>query len=138
MIVGSKEYMVAKYGEEQIQEWIEEVEMKDLWGCMSAFSNNSFVNYNIQHRDKHLNALEMVLQETPNGLYGSVTYGVAPNSICTSMIGHMTGRTYGNLDIATFLIEQKISELKKWLLENYNFSDDEKRLLHYDFRSDEI
>lgn len=136
MIVGSKEYMVAKYGEEQIQQWIEDVEPKQLWKCMEAFSNESFVDWNIKHRDKHLNALEMVLQETPNGLYPTVTYGVAPNTVCTCMIGNMTGRIYGNLEIATFLIQENISELKSWLLENYSFSEDEKRLLHYDFGDD--
>ena len=136
MIVGEKEYMIDKYGKERVQQWIENVDMKSLWKCMEAFSNNSFVDYNIQHRDKHLNALEMVLQETPNGLYPTVTYGVQPSYICTCMIGQLTGRTYGNIEIASFLIAERISDLKKWLLENYDFSEDEKRLLHYDVKND--
>lgn len=136
MIVGSKEYMYKKYGQENVESWLENVEMKDLWNCRYAFSNNSFVGYEFHHREKDLNILEMILQETPNALYKDVTYGVRPNSICTGEIGYLTGRTYGNLEIATFLIQEKIKELKQWLLENYKFTEREIRLLHYDVKGD--
>lgn len=136
MIVGSKEYMVAKYGEEQVNYWLENVEMEQLWNCLDAFSNNSFVDYKLHHREQYLNCLEMILQETPQGLYKSVTYGNCPSTICRDEIGKMTERWYGNLEIAEFLIVEKISELKKWLLENHTFTEREIRLLHYDVRSD--
>ena len=131
MIVGTKEYMVAKYGEENIGSWTHEVTPKQLFNCMKAFSNESFNQGWNKHRDKDLNILEMILQETPNCLYPSVTYGLCPNAICTGEIGEMTGRIYGNLEIVTFLIQENISEIKEWLLENHQFSYDEKRLLHY-------
>lgn len=136
MIVGSKEYMIEKYGQETVESWLENVEMENLWGCRYAFSNNSFVGYELHHREKDLNILEMILQETPNALYKDVTYGVSPNTICTEEIGYLTGRTYGNLDIAIFLIQEKIKELKAWVLENHNFTEREIRLLHYDVKGD--
>lgn len=126
------DYFCQKFGKDMVEKWLDEVEMEDLMDCMDAFSNNSFLPHTIkQHRDKNLNILEMILQETPNQLYPSVTYGVQPNTICTDAIGYLTGRKYGNLEIATFLIEEKISELKEWLLENYCFSYEEEKLLHF-------
>ena len=134
MEVGDKKYMYSHYGIETVDNWINNVSMKQLMKCMEAFSNNSFVSYELQHRDKDLNILEMILQETPQYLYPSVTYGVAPNSICTYAIGELTGRKYKNVEIAIFLIQQKIKDLKEWLLENHNFTEREIRLLHYDFQ----
>lgn len=131
MIVGTKEYFIDKYGEETIQNWIDSVEMEELMDCMDAFSNASFVNYKLHHRDRHLNILEMILQEDASYLYRNSTYGVQPNNICTDAIGHITGRKYGNLEIAKFLIQENISELKKWLLQEYCFSEKEEKLLHF-------
>lgn len=131
MIIGSEEYMYARYGKEAVENWLENIEVKNLMDCMEAFSNASFVSYEFQHRDKDLNILEMILQETPQYLYASVTYGVAPNSVCTYAIGELTGRKYGNVEIAIFLIQQKIKELKEWLIKNHKFTEREKRLLHY-------
>ena len=111
--------------------------MKELWYCLEAVSNNGLVHdYKLQHREHHLNCLEMVLQGKTGGLYRTVTYGVCPNEICTSRIGHLTGRTYGNYDIAMFLIEEKIGELKEWLLANHKFTEREIRLLHYNVKGD--
>lgn len=136
MIVGSREYMYEKYSKENVEKWLEDVEMKELWNCTYAFSNNSFVSYEHHHREKDLNILEMILQETPDSLYKDVTYGVRPNDLCTDEIGHLTNRKYCNLEIATFLIQEKIKELKAWLIKNHNFTEREIRLLHYDVKSD--
>lgn len=142
--MNEKQYLIEKYGEEQVEEWLDSVKMEDLMNCMDAFSSDSFngdLKQNIHtkkwgyewntHREKHLNILEMILQETPNGLYGASTYGIRPNETCTDAIGYITGRKYGNLEIATFLIREKIEELKKWLLKNYDFSIREEKLLHF-------
>lgn len=131
MICYTYEEFCEKFGKETVDKWLNNVKMEDLMNCMDAFSNDSFVDYDIQHRDKDLNILEMILQETPKFLYRTVTYGVAPNETCTSAIGYITNRKYGNVDIAEFLIREKIHELKNWLLINYEFSDREIRLLHY-------
>lgn len=130
------EYYCYKYGKETVDKWLKEVTMKDLMECMYAFSNDTFVKFvkdhgHLHHRDKDLNILEMILQETPEGLYRTVTYGVCPGAICTDAIGYLTGRKNGNVDIAIFLIEEKISVLKAWLLANHKFTKREKRLLHY-------
>lgn len=125
------EYYCDKYGKKEVDNWLQNVKMSDLMRCMEAFSNDSFVDYNLKHRNKELNALEMILQETPQNLYRTATYGVCPNDLCTSAITKITNRIYGNCDIAIFLIQEKIKELKAWLLENHNFSEEEKRLLHY-------
>ena len=133
-IVGTKEYFYKKYGKETVNEWIDCVEMEDLFNCMDAFSNASFIDFNHEykaHRDKQLNILEMILQECPNALYPSVTSGVRPNEICTDAIGDLTGRKYGNIEIAIFLIQENIKELKKWLLRDYCFSHKELELLHF-------
>lgn len=131
MYVGEYKYMEEKYGKENIERWIKDVKMEDLFKCMSAFSNASFVEYKYHHRDKHLNILEYILQENPSYLWRSVTYGDCPGDVCTCGIGYLTGRKYGNVEIAEFLIRERIVDLKKWLLDNYDFTDDEKRLLHY-------
>ena len=128
-----KKYFESKYGKETIDDWINTVAIEELMDCMSAFSNASF-NGDSEwklHRNKELNILEMILQETPNGLYPSVTYGARPNEVCTDAIGYLTGKKYGNIDVAMFLIEENIQELKKWLLENYEFSIQEETLLHF-------
>jgi hypothetical protein len=114
-----------------INNCLENVKMTELFECLDAFSNNSFVDFNMIHCEKHLNKLEMILQETPENLYKSVTYGVSPNEICFEQIGYLTGFRNRNVVIAKFLIQKKIRELKNWLLENYEFSDREIKLLHY-------
>lgn len=128
-----RKQLVKKYGEEWIEEIEDCVEIESLFDCLDAFSNASFNETDKwkQHRDKNLNKLEMVLQETPNGLYPSVTYGVAPNTICKNAIGDITNVKYGNVDIAIFLIQNKIEEMKKWLLRNYDFTLKEEKLLHF-------
>lgn len=129
------EYYCQKYGQEEVEKWINGVEMSSLYWVMDIFSNDSF-NGNEEwnkHRDKDLNILEMILQETPSGLYPSVTFGTCPSASCRDVIGHLTGKIYGNVDIVIFLIQYKISDLKEWLLKNHTFTETEKRLLHYDF-----
>ena len=124
-----------QYGQERVDQWLNNVTMEQLMDCMDAFSSASFVDLGLEHREKDLNILEMILQETPHNLYRGVTYGTCPGTTCTDAIGELTGRKNGNIEIAIFLIQEKIHELKKWVLENYKFSDREKRLLHYDFKS---
>ena len=128
-----KKELIEKFGEEHIEEMLDSVEMEELFECMDAFSSDSFTDFALgfKHREKHLNILEMILQECPTYLYPSVTFGVQPNTICTSAIGHLTGKKYGNVDVAIFLIQEKIKELKKWLLRDYCFSNKEIRLLHF-------
>ena len=130
------DYYCQKYGQEEVEKWLNEVDMEELFDVMHIFSNRSFNGISEEwnlHRDKCLNVLEMILQETPSCLYPSVTYGTCPSANCRDAIGHLTGKVYGNVDIVIFLIQQKISDLKKWLLENYEFSEWERRVLHYDF-----
>ena len=127
------DYYCQKFGEDVVEEWLDGVTMEDLMDCMDAFSSisfNGFGKWNI-HREKHLNILEMILQETPEHLYPSSTYGIRPNQVCTDAIGYLTGRKYGNLEIATFLIQEKIKELKKWLIRDYCFSHRELKLLSF-------
>lgn len=128
MIYGSKEYYIEKYGKEEVERWIKETEPEKLWWCLSAFSNQSFP---VVHRESYLSHLDCILLEDASGLYRTVTYGVCPGDICTGEIGDITGRKNGNIDIAEFLINEKISEIKKWLLNNHEFTEREKRLLHY-------
>lgn len=128
VIVGTKKHMIQTYGEEKVQYWLDNVQMENLWNCLGAVSNASFGN---GHREHHLSAQEYVLQADPYFLYRSVTYGVSPNQICTHEIGQLTNQFYGNFDIAMFLVREKISELKRWLLDNHTFTEREKRLLHY-------
>lgn len=136
LVVGTYPYMCEEFGKDKVEFWLENAKMESLFKCMEVFSNNSFVNYGIHHRDKELNILEAILQGQLNALYPSVTYGTRPNETCTNYIGELTGRKNRNCEIAKFLIENKKDELKEWLLTNYHFSEDDKRLLHYDFEDD--
>lgn len=137
IIMNEYEYMCKEYGKENVDYWLENVKMKELWRCLDAVSNNALVDsYSIHHREHDLNCLEMVLQGKTGGLWASVTYGTQPNYTCYCQIGHLTNRKYGNFGIAMFLIEEKMDELKQWLLENHKFSEREIRLLHYDVQSD--
>lgn len=125
------EYLAYKYGSSKVGQWLKDITPEMLFDCMDAFSSDSFVNWDQKHREKQLNILEMILQEKPEGLYRSVTYGVCPGEICTQAIGSITNRKKGNIDIAYWLIQIMIDDIKEWLLDNYKFSEREKRLLHY-------
>ena len=133
MMFDSKEYMIATYGEDQVNYWLENVELDELWHCFGAVSNESL---GMGHKERHLNALEYILQEQTHHLYRSVTYGVYPNMLCTEQIGYLTGRKYGNFSIAMFLIREKISDLKVFILETHPFTEREIRLLHYDVKGE--
>ena len=120
---------VYRFGVKMIKDCLENVSMKTLYDTMFVFSNASFY---MGHRDKYLNCLEWILDDNAtDSLYRTVTYGVCPASECTYAIGDLTGRRRDNYEIYHFLLIEKKSELKEWLLENHNFTDDEKRLLHY-------
>lgn len=126
------EYYCDKYSKEEVDKWLKEVKMEDLFYCLDTCSNDSFLPFAVkQHRDKVLNKMEMILLKTPNHLYPSATYGTRPNETCSWYIGEITERKYGNYDIAMFLVRERISELKEWLLNNHTFTEQEKRLLHY-------
>lgn len=125
------DYLIHRFGVDNVHKWLKEMTPEMLFDCMDAFSSDSFVDGGQKHREKDLNILEMILQETPEGLYRSVTYGVCPGATCTDAIGSVTGRKKDNVEIAIWMIQIKIHDIKEWLLENYNFSDREKRLLHY-------
>ena len=120
---------VYRFGVEMIQNCLENVSMKTLYDTMFVFSNASFPH---NHRDKHLSCLDWILDDdASDSLWASVTYGTRPASECTYAIGDLTGRKRDNYEIYHFLLIEKKSELKKWVLENHNFTDNEKRLLHY-------
>lgn len=126
------EYYCDKYSKEEVDKWLQEVKMEDLFYCLDTCSNDSFLDWSDKkHRDKALNKMEMILKEDGKNLYPSVTYGTRPNETCYSYIGKITDKKYGNYDIAMFLVREKMSELKEWLLNNHNFTEQEKRLLHY-------
>ena len=126
------DYYCDKYSKEEVDRWIKEIDAQSLFWCLDTCSNDSFLNWDVKkHRDKKLNKLDMILSENAKYLYPSATYGTRPNETCKAYIGNITNKKYGNYDIAMFLVREKISELKKWLLNNYKFTEQEKRLLHY-------
>ena len=125
------EYGCYSFSEEEMKKWLNEVQIKDLIKCLDCVSNDALVDYKYKHRERELNILEGILQESLNSLSPSHTYGTRPNAVCQYCIGYITDRKYRLFDITSILIEIKQSEMKQWLLDNHKFSDREKRLLHY-------